>query len=219
MLQTYPFPAGGRQIDAKADFFRYESSVSGGADDTIRVRADGNDLGLFSPGDSIKLPITASRWEITPITGTVTGAVRIGVGPVQSARVAGNVRVIDEVQASCQTASAGIPGAIGSGVAALRAAAAGLTLTLRQTSLNIAAGAGGQFAARVVASPAAPLNFSGVASQLILSDLYATNGQSASFQMGDLKKRLPTGWGVYILYEVVSAASTGGGASLSFEVA
>lgn len=96
MLQTIAFPAGGRQIDAKASFFRYESCSANGADESMRVRADGNDLGLFLPGDYVDLPMAATRWELTTVTGTATGTVRLGMGEVGSSRLTGNVRVIDQ---------------------------------------------------------------------------------------------------------------------------
>jgi hypothetical protein len=97
MLQTIGFPAGGRQIDAKASFFRYEAVANAnGGDESIRVNADGNDLGLFLPGDAVRLPIEAKRWTITPVNATATGTLRLGVGSVESARLVGNVRVIDQ---------------------------------------------------------------------------------------------------------------------------
>lgn len=95
MLQTLNFTAGGRQIDAKANFFRFESCNAVGADESVRVRADGNDLGLFLPGDYVDLPTYATRWEIVPVTVTATGTVRLGVGKVGSSRLTGNVRIID----------------------------------------------------------------------------------------------------------------------------
>lgn len=94
MLQTLNF-SGPRLVNAKANFFRYESGSAGGADESIRVRADGNDLGTFLPGDYLKLPVDASRWELTPTTPATAGVVRLGMGEVGSARLVGNVRVID----------------------------------------------------------------------------------------------------------------------------
>ncbi len=94
MLQTLNF-SGARQVNAKASFFRYESGTAGGADESIRVRADGNDLGTFLPGDYLKLPFEASRWELTPLTASAVGVVRLGLGEVGSSRLVGNVRVID----------------------------------------------------------------------------------------------------------------------------
>lgn len=94
MLQTLNF-SGARQVNAKASFFRYESGSAGGADESIRVRADGNDLGTFLPGDYLKLPFEASCWELVPVTPAAAGVVRLGLGEVGSARLVGNVRVID----------------------------------------------------------------------------------------------------------------------------
>ena len=96
MLQTLNFTAGGRQADAKADFFRYESCLANGADESVRVRADGNDLGLFLPGDFCSLNNVATRWEVIPITATATGTFRLGVGKVGSSRLTGTVRVVDQ---------------------------------------------------------------------------------------------------------------------------
>lgn len=96
MLQTFNVPAGGRIVNAKASFFRYESANAGGADESLRVRADGNDLGTYLPGDAITLPVDAKNWEITPVTPTATSVVRLGVGGIESSRIFGNVRVIDD---------------------------------------------------------------------------------------------------------------------------
>lgn len=96
MLQTLNFYAGGRTINAAATFFRYESGSAAGADEAIRVRADGNDLGLYYPGDAVELPMQAQTWEITPVSGITTGVVRLGIGRVASARLVGTVSVIDQ---------------------------------------------------------------------------------------------------------------------------
>jgi hypothetical protein len=95
MLQTVNFQAGGRLINAAATYFRYESGTAGGADETIRVRADGNDLGTYLPGDYVELPVMASTWEVIPIAAQTVGIVRLGVGRVGSARTVGVVRVVD----------------------------------------------------------------------------------------------------------------------------
>ena len=94
MLQTLNF-YGSRQADAKADFFRYESCSSNGADESIRVKADGNDLGLFLPGDYVNLPVFATRWEVAPVTTAAAGTFRLGIGRVGSARLTGIVSVVD----------------------------------------------------------------------------------------------------------------------------
>lgn len=94
MLQTITFN-GPRLINAAATFFRYESGTASGADESIRVRADGQDLGLYFPGDSVELPDERSTWEIVPTSPACAGVVRLGVGRVQSARLTGVVSVMD----------------------------------------------------------------------------------------------------------------------------
>ena len=108
MLQTYTFTGAGRQIDAKARFFRYESGGAGGADTSIGVRADGNDLGRYLPGDEITLPMDAKRWEIAPVSAACAGIVRLGIGSVRSSRVAGSVEVIDGGKARSLANIAGV---------------------------------------------------------------------------------------------------------------
>jgi hypothetical protein len=89
MIQDFSFGTAGRLINARGQFFRYETGSS--STKPIRVKADGNDLGLYLPGDSIELPVPASAWEVTPVdpspnTGT-TGTVRVGSGRVSSSRI------------------------------------------------------------------------------------------------------------------------------------
>lgn len=118
MLQTLSFLAGGRQIDAKATFFRYESASANGADDSIRVRADGNDLGLYLPGDAVELPIPAKRWEIKPTSPGTVGVVRLGIGRVQSARLVGTVSVVDTRKATTEQGLSFLGSITGTGGAA-----------------------------------------------------------------------------------------------------
>ena len=94
MLQTIGF-SGARQIDAEANFFRYESGDAQGATTAIRVQADGQDLGVFLPGDDVQIEGRATRWLVTPITITCAGTIRIGRGRVTSSRSVGTVEVID----------------------------------------------------------------------------------------------------------------------------
>ncbi len=101
MLQTFTFRAvdGVRQVNAKGTFFRYEAGQAGGADTSIRVTADGYELGTYQPGDGIELPTPASTWTITATSAGCVGTVRIGTARVQSARLVGDVNVIDNERA------------------------------------------------------------------------------------------------------------------------
>lgn len=95
MLQSHSF-AGTGIIYAAATFLRYESGSAPGLSDAIRLRADGSDLGVFRPGDSVRITSAASRWEIEPVAGALcVGVIRLGTGSIDSARIIGDVRVID----------------------------------------------------------------------------------------------------------------------------
>lgn len=85
MLQTFSIPIVGRVVNAAGRFIRYESAGSEGADASLRVRVDGNDLGLYLPGDDITLPVDATNWELTPVS--CTAVVKIGVGSIKTSRM------------------------------------------------------------------------------------------------------------------------------------
>lgn len=104
MLQTFEITAGGRVVNAAARFFRYESVNSAGGNELMKIRADGNDLGTYMPGDSITLPFDATTWEITPMSQTATATVRLGIGGVESSRIFGIVQVVDSKKATTQAA-------------------------------------------------------------------------------------------------------------------
>lgn len=105
MLQTFTFSGAGRMVNAQAGYFRYEAGSAAGEDESIRVRADGQDLGTYLPGDSIRLPVAAVRWELTPLSAACTGTVRLGMGDVESARLVGRVSVVDEGALKTQAGS------------------------------------------------------------------------------------------------------------------
>lgn len=96
MLQTFTFTGEGRQINAQATYFKYESGGAGGADESVSVRVDGQALGEYYPGDSVRLPVAGVLWEIKPTNAACTGRVRLGVGQVESSRLVGTVKVIDQ---------------------------------------------------------------------------------------------------------------------------
>lgn len=100
MLQQFKVPAGGRVVNAQASTFRLEAVAAVGGDESVKVRADGQDLGTYLPGDSITLPKPAVMWEITPVTPAATAMVRLGVAGVESSRVYGNVAIIDTARAA-----------------------------------------------------------------------------------------------------------------------
>jgi hypothetical protein len=90
-IQTWAVPAVGRQVNAAGTFFRYESAGTEGPDQSMRVRADGNDLGSYLPGDAIELPYQCSTWDIVP--AQCSAVIKVGLGRITTIRstLVGNV--------------------------------------------------------------------------------------------------------------------------------
>jgi hypothetical protein len=86
MFQNFSFEAGGRQINAACTFIRYEAETGGAVDATIRLRADGQDLGEWLPGDDVTLPAQVTRIDVVPVAGAV-GKLRLGIGQVKTSRM------------------------------------------------------------------------------------------------------------------------------------
>lgn len=86
MFQNFKFDASGRQIAAAASFIRYEAETGGAVNAAVKVRADGQDLGEWLPGDSAELPAVVSLIELQPVAGAV-GSFRTGVGKISVNRV------------------------------------------------------------------------------------------------------------------------------------
>lgn len=206
MLQNFNIPAGGRQIDTKASFFRYESANSDGLDQTIRVRADGNDLGTYLPGDSIRLPVPATRWEVTPVSASMSCIVRLGLGEVDSARLAGIVSVSNRI-------GAGITAAYGNsappvGFTAINCIAAALNvkgLLIRRASVSINSAAGGTVVGRMIAAPVQPVS-NIPANSYQMAGAVSQNGVNATTAKDELNYIIPAGFGVWLSLDVSGTA-------------
>lgn len=218
MLQSFSFN-GARQIDAKASFFRYDSGSSGGGDESLRVRADGNDLGLYLPGDAITLPAPATRWEIVPVIAACAGTVRLGMGSIASARLSGTVRVIDEITDAITFEIVTLPTAI---VAITWQAIVEPTenvrgLILRGWSGTVQPGAGGSVNMQLAAAKSMPVGFNLPAQKFNIATAYSTSG-ALSFFENQRNKLLPAGFGVYVGREILTAAAVSATATLNYEL-
>ncbi|WP_416762727.1 hypothetical protein ACNI65_09990 [Roseateles sp. So40a] len=219
MLQTLNFTSN-RLINFKATFFRYESGTAGGADESIRVRADGNDLGVFQTGDAIELPGAASTWEITAINPATTGILRLGMGKVHSARLSGSVRVVDEITDAIQSSAVAGPTTLTSfTVQQLVAPATNVNgILMRMASCGGAAGAGGSTTVRIVAAKSVPTAY------FVPSQCYqlVENFNAQTTDVGTtqrMNKRLPPGWGIYLIWNIKDAApSTGPSGVVQYEL-
>ncbi len=107
MSARYEF-TGRRLVQSFSKVFYYVSSnaSSMGISDYIRVFADGNDLGKFQPGETIKKKENVSQWEIIPDAPTLSGVVSIGMDEVSSQRIDISGPVINQ-PAGLQYARAG----------------------------------------------------------------------------------------------------------------
>lgn len=221
MLQTFSVPAGGRQIDAKATFFRYEASNAYGVDETIRVRGDGQDLGSYLPGDSITLPTDCKRWEIAPKSPLLTCTVRLGVGLITSSRIAGSVSIVDRVGGSCQTML--LPDvSIGFSTTAYVLPAANLNgILVRSSIVEVQAGSGtGAVNCRLFAAPTAPASLSPGASSLMLNSGRSLAGdtdiQRSNFF--DMRSLIPPGWGLWHAKNAPTVTPITCSCTVSFEI-
>lgn len=93
MIQQYGFSGAGRIINAAGRTIRYESGTAAAGDESIRVRADGQDLGLMLPGDSARLPRQAQLWEVVPVDANCNGVVRVGPAEFESSRSVGTLTI------------------------------------------------------------------------------------------------------------------------------
>ena len=207
MLQTFNVPAGGRQIDAKASFFRYESSVANGADDSIRVRADGNDLGIYLPGDSITLPegTNAKRWEITPANPTVTCVVRLGLGRIESTRIAGSTDVQNKIGTGVTLLNASLSTVFGFSAVQVLAPAANVRGARIRNVMVTATGGTGNAEVLLIAAPTAPA-VKNPSNAMWLAQAFTPNTSTKDYSTFDSNITIPAGWGIW-------ACTAHGGAS------
>jgi hypothetical protein len=94
MIQNFGISGSTRIINAAGQSFRYESGAAQGASLAITVRADGQQLGEFLPGDMVRIPFSAVQWEIVPASSALSGVVRIGPSTMDTTRVSGEVELV-----------------------------------------------------------------------------------------------------------------------------
>lgn len=219
MLQTLNFN-GPRQINSKATFFRYESGSAGGADESIRVRADGADLGLYWPGDSVELPDPAALWEIVPTTPACVGVLRVGIGRVQSARLSGAVAVTNRISGACRATFGNGSTAVGAVTATqIIAPSANLAgVMIRRVSVGITGGAGSTTSeARIIAAPVAPTT-TVPAISFQLCGAVANGASSAGDFRNDMNYVIPQGWGIWIVNNILGANAVATNYEMTYEL-
>lgn len=204
------FEKAGRYIevieaDSALSILFYDAS-GGQADD-----AQGIVSGLF-------VEIGYKAFNVTSaVAQTVTLLIADGRGG--SRRQPGNVSIIDAVMSSCQTQTASQT-AIGFTVAAIVTPASNVAgLIVRSSIVAAQAGAGGSANARLVGALVAPAGIVPAAQSVILSNAFSTNsGVVDQFQNFESRRRLPPGWGLYLLTNHTVAIATSAVVVVSFEL-
>lgn len=133
-----------------------------------------------------------------------------------SRRQPGNVAIVDSIGSLVQTVGVASALAVTGGLATvLVAPVAGVSFSVRSLSLESTAGAGGNIQARLIAAPAPVTSYNGAF--LVIANLYNPTSSSKSVDAFDLKKRLPVGWGIYLVSFIGAVAATSCSAFISYE--
>lgn len=218
MLQTYFVPVGGRIINAKGRYLRIESVSAGGLAEDVRVRADGQDLGTYLPGDALQLPADCSTWEVTPTTASATATVRVGIGSVESSRIFGAVVVIDSLAPTVETRIQSYLNITALQATALVTPAANTNgVIVRGFAVEVQAGAGGNSDCMLIAAPAAPVSVVG-AQMATLGRIVDAAGSRQIFGQWQAQRRIPVGWGLYHVAVNQTAAAAANAVRVCFEL-
>lgn len=206
MLQAFTIPAGGRQVDAKADFFRYDAAVSNGADESLRVRVDGADLGTYLPGDAITLPAAGKTWEVVPVSPTVTCSIRLGLGRIESNRIAGATDIQNKIGAGVALANASLPSVFGFSALQVLAPASNVRGVRVRNVLATATGGVGNAEVILLAAPSTPASKAPANAIWLAQAFSPSNTVTKEYSKFDVNVTLPPGWGIW-------ACTAHGGAS------
>lgn len=200
MLQTLSFN-GPRIINAAATFFRYESAAVDSVDQGIKLRADGADLGIYYPGDSVELPSRAKQWEISPLAATGGGVVRLGLGRVASARLVGVVAVSNKIGAGVsQAGGSGNTTTVGA-YAAVQVVAPATNprgVVVRRTVVSATSGPSSTSVGRLIAAPTMPATDL-PANGFSFASVNSLNGQYKEQSIEDRNFQIPAGWGIWFV--------------------
>jgi hypothetical protein len=97
MLQSFNFSGASTNIAATGSYFLYAECTTArlGINDRVMLMIDGNTAGIRRPGDWIRLPFDAKRWQLIPVDPACAGVVDIGTGHAGTSRTVGQVEIVD----------------------------------------------------------------------------------------------------------------------------
>lgn len=222
MLQSFHVPAGGRQINAEGSWFQYRRLVTLSGSQEVRVRADGQDCGLFLPGDHVELPAPAKTWQVEPVDPNATIEVRIGAARMGTARIVGDVSVVDAIAPNCVTVLESDV-TVGVTVRTMLAPASNTRgAIVRAANTSFQPGVGGFIVVRIYAAPIAPSGggalVPGGASCLLLDGRSTDSANLSTESLLDSRRQIPPGWGLFAVKDAGGVLPIGCGHLMSFEL-
>lgn len=170
-MQSHDFRGLLTVVNARGRFVLYAScrsyDLGVSTTDEITLYIDGQNAGTRRPGDFIELPKAASRWEIVAGDPAQYGQLIIGDGKSGTARMVGNVRVID---AGLEATNRGFEyfGSVSLGAIVGRAGMCGILAGARAVAikgLTVWQNAAGSV--RITAASGAPTNIPGLGAGLL----------------------------------------------------
>lgn len=217
--KIYPFsiPASGSiQVLVAGSMFKIMSATG-----AMSITSSGfGTIGPIYPGQGLR------GYEFTTLTvKNETAAVNafsilIGDEAFIDDRIFGDVSVFDSVSGTVQTPLlAAAPLAVGVNVIQWIAPATNPRgLNIRFLELANAAGAGGVINSRVIAAAVAPTNMLPGANSLVLATVINVSTSISEYVSTTQNRRIPPGWGVWLVTSVNNVNATSNGGVVSFEV-
>lgn len=180
---------------------------------SVQVKLDGGEAFSLMEGQGVRLPDGKTFRDVA--VRNTSGATQlvllfIGDARFEDTRIAGSVRVIDEIS---DRANYQVQGALSLAVTAFSTlqlvdpATNVRGLILRQFQVTAAAGGGGSMLNRIVAAKAAPTSVSLPAQQWVPAQLSNSTTTPVSVADAFRNKLLPPGWGLYFSWVIAGAAA------------
>lgn len=212
--QTMPYQKAGRYVEVITDGGGTIDFTFYGQNGAIASNWKGCQAGVYLKDPWSALDVKNS----SSFTQTIK-LMLMDNGEGGSRRQPGNVVIIDNVSANCQHVSGGpLTGLTGITAQQILAPASNVNGCLvRSVIQSVKAGAGGTVSAQVVAAPAAPGSFQG-ANMIVLGYLTDADAVSRSFTDTEMRRMIPAGWGLYLVYTVTTAVAGNNSYGVSFEL-
>jgi hypothetical protein len=214
MMQFFEVPVGGRIINTASNFFQYIEAGNAGYNGAIRVRGDGQDYGVYLPGDILRPPRVVRLWEVECVVLGQTATVRVGMGNVWTNASIGAVSLLNKVSPEIKQISQVLAMSAGDGGASLQIIAPNASqegIVVRHAAVrayNPPAALGELYVGLVAAETAFVTQTGGTSPGVIpatkgynLAFLVLQPGQRGIDQRDVEPFQLPPGWGLWFVIQ------------------